>query len=112
MAQTVIKKEALPPYCKGCGHLHVARSLSQALERPIDRRLVLLPEPIKELGTFQVSVRLYQNIAPTITLVVEAEGAAAAQAGASAQPEIEPSDAGAGGLEAEESDVRGEAPTP
>lgn len=33
MAEPVMKKEALPPYCKGCGHLHVARSLSQALER-------------------------------------------------------------------------------
>ncbi|MFC1559228.1 50S ribosomal protein L9 [Gemmatimonadota bacterium] len=37
----------------------------------IERRHIELPAPIKELGTFDVSVRLHREVAPTISVVVE-----------------------------------------
>lgn len=37
----------------------------------IERRLIDLPSPIKELGTFDVPVRLHREVAPTIPVVVE-----------------------------------------
>lgn len=52
----------------------IAEELSRTLDREVERRLIHLAEPIKEAGTFEVSVRLYPNITPTITVVVEAEG--------------------------------------
>ena len=42
-------------------------------EIEIDKRMVLLPEPIKALGTFQVPVRVYKEVEPTITVEVVAE---------------------------------------
>jgi large subunit ribosomal protein L9 len=91
-------------------NLSIAAELSKVVEREIDRRTILLPEPIKELGTFQVPIRLYHNIAPVITVVVEAEGQAPAAASAQSldsEPEISASD-----VEGGEADVRGEDPTP
>ncbi|MFC1628035.1 50S ribosomal protein L9 [Gemmatimonadota bacterium] len=37
----------------------------------IERRLIDLPSPIKELGTFDVPIRLHREVAPTISVVVE-----------------------------------------
>ncbi|MCU0539835.1 MAG: 50S ribosomal protein L9 [Desulfobacterales bacterium] len=40
----------------------------------VEKRMVLLTEPIKELGSFQVPIRVYKGIEPEITVEVVAEG--------------------------------------
>ena len=52
----------------------IAEELSLVLGREIDRRAIQMPEAIKEVGSFEVPVRLYHNIVPEIIVVVEAEG--------------------------------------
>ena len=42
---------------------------------PVERRRILLEEPIKQLGTFPVVVQVGRNIRATIQVVVEAETA-------------------------------------
>ena len=37
------------------------------------KRMILLKEPIKEIGSFQVPIRIYKGIKPEITVEVEAE---------------------------------------
>jgi large subunit ribosomal protein L9 len=39
----------------------------------VDKHMVLLPEPIKTLGSFQVPVRVYKEVEPAITVEVVAE---------------------------------------
>lgn len=53
-----------------------ARDIVNALEKlgiEIERKMVLLVEPIKELGTFQVPIRVYQDVEPEITVNVVSE---------------------------------------
>ena len=54
-------------------NFHIAEELARVTGREIDRRLIHLPETIKEVGTFEVPVRLHLDVAPTITVVVEDE---------------------------------------
>lgn len=42
-------------------------------ERTIDRRKIEIKEPIRQLGTYEVPVHLYEDIAATVTVTVEAE---------------------------------------
>ncbi|TFG66410.1 MAG: 50S ribosomal protein L9 [Gemmatimonadales bacterium] len=49
----------------------VARLAEQGVQ--VDRHLVQLDEPIKELGIFKVAVRLSANIRPEVTVSVVAE---------------------------------------
>ncbi len=49
----------------------IAQELSTVAGTEVDRRDVLLEEPIHELGTFEVSVRLHQEVTATINVVVE-----------------------------------------
>ena len=37
----------------------------------VERRLIQLPTPIKELGTFDIPVRLHRDVEPTVQVVVE-----------------------------------------
>lgn len=39
----------------------------------IEKRMVLLPEPIKTLGTFEVAIRVYKGVKPEITVEVVPE---------------------------------------
>ena len=39
----------------------------------VPKRMILLTEPIKELGTYKIPIRVYKGIKPEITLEVEAE---------------------------------------
>jgi large subunit ribosomal protein L9 len=39
----------------------------------VPKRMILLNEPIKELGTYKIPIRVYKGIKPEITLEVEAE---------------------------------------
>jgi large subunit ribosomal protein L9 len=51
--------------------------IAQALEREtgqvIDKRKIELEEPIRELGSYRVPIKLLPDIAPQITVVVERE---------------------------------------
>jgi large subunit ribosomal protein L9 len=52
------------------------RDIVKALEEKgieVEKRVVLLPEPIKELGTYQVPIRIYADVEPEITVEVVAE---------------------------------------
>ena len=60
------------------GHLYgsittmaIAQALTEAVGHDIDRRIISLTEPIRDLGTFQVPVRLHMDLIPTVTVVVE-----------------------------------------
>ena len=60
------------------GHLYgsitnmaIAEALTEAVGQDIDRRTITLPEPIRDLGTFTVPVRLHMDLNPTVTVVVE-----------------------------------------
>lgn len=48
----------------------VARGISEQLEEEIDRRHVLLEEPIRTLGTHQVEVRLHEEVNALVTVEV------------------------------------------
>ena len=49
----------------------IAEALTEAVGHDIDRRIISLTEPIRDLGTFQVPVRLHMDLIPTVTVVVE-----------------------------------------
>jgi len=60
------------------GHLYgsitnmaIAEALTEAVGQDIDRRTISLSEPIRELGTFEIPVRLHMDLVPTVTVVVE-----------------------------------------
>ena len=40
----------------------------------VERRMVLLTEPIKQLGAYQVPIRVYKGVEPAITVEIVAEG--------------------------------------
>jgi large subunit ribosomal protein L9 len=40
----------------------------------LDKRMILLAEPIKHLGSFKIPIRIYKGVEPEITLEVVAEG--------------------------------------
>jgi large subunit ribosomal protein L9 len=52
----------------------IASGLSELVGREIDRQFVLLSEPIKQIGDYEVPIRLHMEVAPSITVRVEAEG--------------------------------------
>ena len=52
----------------------IASGLTQLIGREIDRQFVLLSEPIKQIGDYEVSIRLHMEVTPSITVRVEAEG--------------------------------------
>jgi large subunit ribosomal protein L9 len=53
---------------------HIAAELSKKLGSEFDKRKVALREPIREVGTFTVPVRLATDVAPNITVTVLPEG--------------------------------------
>ena len=52
-------------------NIAIAQALTDAVGHDIDRRIITLTEPIRDLGTFQVPVRLHQDLIPNVTVVVE-----------------------------------------
>ena len=52
----------------------VASGLTELVGREVDRQFVLLPEPIKQIGEYEIPFRLHMEVTPSITLRVEAEG--------------------------------------
>ncbi|MCS7087724.1 MAG: 50S ribosomal protein L9 [Thermoflexales bacterium] len=61
----------------------IAEAISAKLGREFDRRKVALREPIREVGTYRVPVRLSADVSPEITITVLPEGVA--EKGASAE---------------------------
>ena len=54
-----------------------ASDISEALEEKVlevDRHLIRLEEPIKQLGVYRVTVRLHSEVRPEVTVWVVAEG--------------------------------------
>ena len=49
----------------------IAQELSKFTEDEFDRRKILLEEPLHELGSYEITVRLLPQISATITVVVE-----------------------------------------
>jgi len=53
----------------------IAAQLSDRIGREVNKRAVLLDDPIKEVGTSEVDVRLHSDVTITVTVVVKAEEA-------------------------------------
>lgn len=51
----------------------IAERLAQHVGSEVDKRKVLLAEPIKEVGRYKVDVRLHSNVTITVTVIVKAE---------------------------------------
>jgi len=74
----------------------IAEQVGAFLKQEFDRHQVELAEPIKELGTFEVPLRLSRNVTATVTIVVAREGEDATPAAAEPEPET-PAEAAEGG---------------
>ncbi len=51
----------------------IAARLSERVGDPVDKRRVLLQEPIREIGSFPVDVKLHNDVQITVTVIVEPE---------------------------------------
>lgn len=52
----------------------IAEAIGKKLGSEFDKRKVALREPIREVGTYSVPVRLSADVSPTITVTVQPEG--------------------------------------
>jgi large subunit ribosomal protein L9 len=52
---------------------HIAEALAQKISREVDKRKIELEEPLKELGTHAVTVRLAPEAEAKVTVVIERE---------------------------------------
>ncbi len=51
----------------------IAERIEELTGREVDRRKVVLDNPLKELGTFQVPIRLLPDVTAEVTVVIEGE---------------------------------------
>lgn len=63
---------------------NIADALSKQVGREIDKRKVALREPLREIGSHTIAVRLGTDVAPNITVVITPEGVVSASATAAA----------------------------
>jgi large subunit ribosomal protein L9 len=82
----------------------IAEEVGKLLGQEMDRHQVLLPEPIKETGEYEVTVQLTRNVRPAVALQVTAEGAPA-----EAEKTVEPAAAEPEGPAEEQEEVPEEA---
>lgn len=68
----------------------IARELSKLLDHQIDKRGVALDEPIRRLGRYEVSIKLSQDIALSVTTVIEPEEKVKAKGKAAAEVAAKP----------------------
>ncbi|MBM3188950.1 MAG: 50S ribosomal protein L9 [Chloroflexi bacterium] len=54
----------------------IAAQLSERIGQAVDKRKVLLEEPIKQLGKSRVQVKLHSDVQITVSVLVESEGEA------------------------------------
>lgn len=50
----------------------IATALSEQSDLKLDRKKIQLPEPIKNVGTFKVGVKLHPKVTAELTVIVEA----------------------------------------
>ena len=48
----------------------IADEITKSYKKPVEKRQVVLPEPIKSLGTFKVEIKLYKNISTFVYVTV------------------------------------------
>ncbi|MCS6847096.1 MAG: 50S ribosomal protein L9 [Anaerolineae bacterium] len=60
----------------------IADAIAKHLGSEFDKRKVALREPIREVGTYTVPIRLSAEAAPAVTVIVQQEGTVAAAANA------------------------------
>lgn len=60
----------------------IAEALGREIGQSVDRRKIDLEEPIRELGTYAVPVKLLPDLTPSITVVVDREEESASEKGA------------------------------
>lgn len=53
----------------------IAEKLAERIGEPVDKRKVMLDEPIKEVGTSKVDVKLHADVKITVTVTVEGDQA-------------------------------------
>ena len=51
----------------------IAEALENETGKSVDRRKIELEDPIRELGTYSVPIKLLPDVAPTVTVVVNKE---------------------------------------
>jgi len=51
----------------------IAKEIHKVTKHEVDKRKIELPEPIRELGRHEVSVKLHKDITATVAVVVEPE---------------------------------------
>lgn len=73
----------------------IAEAVQEQLGIEIDRRRVQLDEPIRAIGSYEVPVKLHQDVTATIRLTVQAEGEAASAAAGEAEAAANDGDAAA-----------------
>jgi large subunit ribosomal protein L9 len=56
---------------------NIAEKISQILGKEFDKRKVALREPIRDIGTHAVTIRLTADVTPTVNVVITPEGVAA-----------------------------------
>lgn len=64
----------------------IADAISKKLGSEFDKRKVALREPIREVGSYTVPVRLSADSSPTVTVIVQPEGVQKAEAPAAETP--------------------------
>jgi len=74
----------------------IAEEVGKLLGQEVDRHQVLLPEPIKETGDYEITVQLSRNVRPVVSLKVAAEGAPVEERGGEAATESEAAAEGEG----------------
>ena len=73
--EVVVKAGAQGRLYGSVTNAHLAGELEKLTRHPIDRRRVMLADPIRRLGSYPVTVRLSNEHSATITVQVRAEGA-------------------------------------
>lgn len=69
---------------------HIADAIAKKLGSEFDKRKVALREPIREIGTYTVPIRLTADVAPSVTVVVQPEGLTAQPAAQTPAPAAAP----------------------
>jgi large subunit ribosomal protein L9 len=54
-------------------NVNIAEALEEKLDQEIDRRKIILEEPLKELGTHAVTIRLAAEAEAKVTVIIERE---------------------------------------
>lgn len=73
VAITIKAKVREDIYLYGSVTSHDIKDALDAQDVDVERRSILLAEPIKETGEYKVPIRLYKDVEPEITLTVVAE---------------------------------------